>query len=124
MAAISFTEGGACRVAGTVGLASTAVMGIADTYKGPLEPVYKAALSLGIANQLTNVLRDVGEDVQERNRIYLPKQELERFNISEAEVKLMVFRFHFQCLGVEDRICRVPLSSELRGGSDQEWVWD
>lgn len=75
-------------MAGTVGLASTAVMGIADSYKGPLEPVYKAALSLGIANQLTNVLRDVGEDIDERDRIYLPLDELDRFDISEKEVCL------------------------------------
>ena len=76
---------GCCRVAGTVGLASTAVMGIEDSYNGPLEPVYRAALSLGIANQLTNVLRDVGEDIDERNRIYLPQEELKRFGISEAQ---------------------------------------
>lgn len=74
-----------CRVAGTVGLASTAVMGIDDAYKGPIEPVYRAALSLGIANQLTNVLRDVGEDIEERNRIYLPQEELKRFGITEAQ---------------------------------------
>ena len=74
-----------CRVAGTVGLASTAVMGISESYHGPLEPVYKAALSLGIANQLTNVLRDVGEDIDERDRIYLPTDELDRFGITEKE---------------------------------------
>jgi len=79
------------RVAGTVGLASTAVMGISDSYTGPLEPVYRAALSLGIANQLTNVLRDVGEDIGERDRIYLPTDELERFHISEKEVSEGMF---------------------------------
>ena len=36
--------------------------------QGPLEQVYKAALSLGVANQLTNILRDVGEDSNERDR--------------------------------------------------------
>ena len=36
--------------------------------QGPLEQVYKAALSLGVANQLTNILRDVGEDSIERDR--------------------------------------------------------
>ena len=36
--------------------------------QGPLEHVYKAALSLGVANQLTNILRDVGEDSLERDR--------------------------------------------------------
>ena len=69
-----------------MGLASTAVMGISDEYKGELMPVYKAALSLGIANQLTNVLRDVGEDIDQRDRIYIPTDELARFNISEKEV--------------------------------------
>lgn len=54
--------------------------------QGPMEPVYKAALALGTANQLTNILRDVGEDVRERNRIYVPLEDLERFGISEEEV--------------------------------------
>ena len=69
-----------------MGLASTAVMGISDEYKGELKPVYRAALSLGIANQLTNVLRDVGEDIEQRDRIYIPSDELARFNITEKEV--------------------------------------
>lgn len=60
------------RVAGTVGLMTTPVMGIDPSYKGDLAVVYKAALALGTANQLTNILRDVGEDAFERNRIYLP----------------------------------------------------
>ena len=54
--------------------------------QGPLEPVYRAALALGTANQLTNILRDVGEDAAERNRIYVPVDELDQFGISEAEV--------------------------------------
>ncbi len=45
------------RVAGTVGLMSAPVMDIDTQYKGPLDPVYRAALSLGTANQLTNILR-------------------------------------------------------------------
>jgi phytoene synthase len=45
----------------------------------------EAAVALGIANQLTNILRDVGEDRQ-RGRIYLPLDELERFGYSEAEL--------------------------------------
>jgi hypothetical protein len=51
-----------------------------------MERVYKAALALGTANQLTNILRDVGEDARERNRIYVPMQELRDFGISEEEV--------------------------------------
>jgi phytoene/squalene synthetase len=50
--------------------------------------VYKAALALGTANQLTNILRDVGEDAAERNRIYVPLDELAEFGISEAEVRV------------------------------------
>ena len=49
--------------------------------------MYKAALALGTANQLTNILRDVGEDATERNRIYVPVDELAEFGISEAEVR-------------------------------------
>ena len=54
--------------------------------QGPVDRVYKAALALGTANQLTNILRDVGEDVLERNRIYVPLEDLDRFGISEDEV--------------------------------------
>jgi len=74
------------KVAGTVALMTTPVMGINPAYDGPLENVYKAALALGTANQLTNILRDVGEDVNERNRIYVPLDELEQFSIAESDV--------------------------------------
>lgn len=74
------------RVAGTVALMSTPIMGVDPRYKGPLEPVYRAALALGTANQLTNILRDVGEDAYQRNRIYVPLEELDRFKISEKEI--------------------------------------
>ena len=95
-----------CRVAGTVGLASTAVMGISESYHGPLEPVYKAALSLGIANQLTNVLRDVGEDIDERDRIYLPTDELDRFGITEKEVS--------SCLQFTQKLIEHDCSTKFR----------
>ncbi|KXZ41797.1 PSY protein [Gonium pectorale] len=74
------------RVAGTVALMTTPIMGIEPTYKGPLEPVYRAALALGTANQLTNILRDVGEDAYQRNRIYVPMDELDKFGISDKEL--------------------------------------
>ena len=48
--------------------------------------MHKAALALGTANQLTNILRDVGEDAVERNRIYVPLEELDQFGIRESEV--------------------------------------
>ncbi|MCG8364089.1 MAG: phytoene synthase [Pseudanabaenales cyanobacterium] len=80
------------RVAGTVGLMSTTVMGIAPQLStapwnqrqiSPNPP--KEAVSLGIANQLTNILRDVGEDAR-RGRIYLPLEDLEFFNYTEADL--------------------------------------
>eukprot|EP00882_Tetradesmus_deserticola_P017435 GHRQ01018677.1.p3 GENE.GHRQ01018677.1~~GHRQ01018677.1.p3 ORF type:complete len:228 (+),score=104.86 GHRQ01018677.1:2111-2794(+) len=74
------------RVAGTVALMSMPVMGVDPAYKGPLEPVYRAALALGTANQLTNILRDVGEDLQTRNRIYLPLDELAQYGIAEKDL--------------------------------------
>ena len=51
----------------------------------PSPDTSKAAIALGIANQLTNILRDVGED-RERGRIYLPLEDLKKFNYSEADL--------------------------------------
>ena len=79
------------RVAGTVALMSTPIMGVDPSYKGPMEPVYRAALALGTANQLTNILRDVGEDATTRSRVYLPLDELAAYGISEGEVLTGMF---------------------------------
>ncbi|KAJ7009467.1 hypothetical protein NC653_000220 [Populus alba x Populus x berolinensis] len=49
-------------VAGTVGLMSVPVMGIAAESESSAQSIYNAALYLGIGNQLTNILRDVGEE--------------------------------------------------------------
>lgn len=80
------------RVAGTVGLMSTAVIGVDTTnYTAPWNQdreIYiptEEAIALGIANQLTNILRDVGEDAR-RGRIYLPLEELALFNYTEADL--------------------------------------
>ncbi|XP_042478031.1 phytoene synthase 2, chloroplastic-like isoform X2 [Macadamia integrifolia] len=72
-------------VAGTVGLMSVPVMGISPVSKASAESVYNSALALGIANQLTNILRDVGEDAR-RGRIYLPQDELARAGLSEDDI--------------------------------------
>ena len=77
------------RVAGTVGLMTQDVMGLDPAYttapwSEQPDPT-EAAVALGIANQLTNILRDVGED-RGRGRIYLPQEDLERFGYSEAEL--------------------------------------
>ena len=77
------------RVAGTVGLMTQNVMGIDSAYTSApwsdKPDPSDAAIALGIANQLTNILRDVGEDRQ-RGRIYLPQEDIEKFNYSEEEL--------------------------------------
>ncbi|KAL6844591.1 hypothetical protein ACP4OV_025250 [Aristida adscensionis] len=72
-------------VAGTVGLMTVPVMGISPESTAKTETVYKGALALGLANQLTNILRDVGEDAR-RGRIYLPMDELEMAGLSEDDI--------------------------------------
>lgn len=72
-------------VAGTVGLMSVPVMGIAPESQVTTESVYNAALALGIANQLTNILRDVGEDAR-RGRVYLPQDELAQAGLSDEDI--------------------------------------
>ena len=44
------------------------------------------ALSLGVAFQLTNILRDVGEDADQRGRVYLPQEDLRRFGVTEEQI--------------------------------------
>ncbi len=77
------------RVAGTVGLMTQEVMGVDPAYTSApwseRPDTSEAAVALGIANQLTNILRDVGED-RGRGRIYLPQEDLVRFGYSEAEL--------------------------------------
>lgn len=67
------------RVAGTVGLLTSPIFGY------QCEEALTHAVELGIALQLTNILRDIGEDAR-RNRIYLPQEEMERFGYSEADL--------------------------------------
>jgi 15-cis-phytoene synthase len=66
-------------VAGTVGVLTSSILGYQDPQALPY------ATRLGVAMQLTNILRDVGEDAQ-RGRIYLPLEEIERFGYSEQEL--------------------------------------
>lgn len=70
---------------GTVGLMSVPIMGVAPECPVSAETVYNAALHLGIGNQLTNILRDVGEDAL-RGRVYLPQDELAQFGIRNEDV--------------------------------------
>lgn len=77
------------RVAGTVGLMTQGVMGLDQAYSSApwsdRPDTSDAAVALGIANQLTNILRDVGED-RGRGRIYLPLEDLEHFGYSEDDL--------------------------------------
>eukprot|EP00899_Mesostigma_viride_P002478 jgi/Mesvir1/12230/Mv00452-RA.1 len=72
-------------VAGTVGLMTTPVMGLSKKPQATTEEIYEAALALGLANQLTNILRDVGEDYV-RGRIYLPLDELAKYELTEEDI--------------------------------------
>lgn len=67
------------RVASTVGLMSSEILGYSE--KIALE----YAEAMGIAMQLTNILRDVKEDAA-MNRIYLPQEDLRRFGVSEKQI--------------------------------------
>ncbi len=73
------------RVAGTVGLMSAAVMGFETNDPAVISAATEAAIALGIAMQLTNILRDIGEDAQ-RGRIYLPLEELHYFDYTEKDL--------------------------------------
>ena len=66
-------------VASAVGLACIHVFG----YRSPQTPVY--AESLGVALQLTNIIRDVGEDAA-RGRVYLPQEDLDLFGVRPGDL--------------------------------------
>ena len=67
------------RVAGVVGQLSAGIFGYTD----PRTLDY--AENLGLAFQMTNIIRDVGEDAR-RNRIYLPQDELAKFGVSSGDI--------------------------------------
>jgi len=71
------------RVAGTVGLMVLPVLGCARGVT--LEDATPPGLALGIAFQITNILRDVGEDAL-RGRIYLPREDMDRFGVTEKQI--------------------------------------
>ncbi|MBM3341329.1 MAG: presqualene diphosphate synthase HpnD [Betaproteobacteria bacterium] len=79
------------RVAGVVGLMSASIFGYTDKQTLDYAP------ELGLAFQLTNIIRDVGEDAR-RNRIYLPLDELERFGVAEGDIQAARETENFQKL--------------------------
>ena len=71
------------RVAGVVGeIAASIFAGERSEHD---REVRRYAHALGLAFQLTNIIRDVGEDAR-RGRIYLPQDELARFGVAEADL--------------------------------------
>lgn len=66
-------------VAGVVGILSASIFGITNPQ------TLQYAETLGLAFQLTNIIRDVGEDAR-KGRIYLPVNELQQFNVTAADL--------------------------------------
>ena len=67
------------RVASVVGLLAAGIFGYRD------RRTLDYAKDLGIAFQLTNIIRDVGEDAR-KNRVYLPMEDLQRFGVPAADL--------------------------------------
>jgi len=66
-------------VAGVVGILSASIFGISN----PQTKVF--AEKLGLAFQMTNIIRDVGEDAR-KGRIYIPVNELQQFKVTAADI--------------------------------------
>ena len=79
------------RVASAVGLVSIEIFG----YRNPRCKEY--ALELGLALQMTNIIRDVGKDLQ-AGRIYLPQEDLSRCNYSETDLQNRQYNERFVSL--------------------------
>jgi len=68
------------RVAAAVGLICIEIFGCRD------QAAREYAINLGLALQLTNIVRDVGVDLR-RSRVYLPQEDLRRFNVAESALQ-------------------------------------
>ena len=77
------------RVASAVGLVSIEIFG----YRNPQCKEY--AQRLGVALQLTNIIRDVNKDLQNGGRIYLPLNELAMFGYSEQALRNLTYNDSF-----------------------------
>ena len=79
------------RVASVVGLLAAEIFGYRD------RQTQKYAHDLGMAFQLTNIIRDIGEDAR-RGRIYIPMDELKQFNVPAADILNGKFSDNFTAL--------------------------
>jgi phytoene synthase len=84
-------------VASTVGLVSMHIIGLQPSGEAAAEQAKTSAIMLGVALQLTNILRDVGEDLG-RGRIYLPQEDMQRFHYSEHDLRAGVVDERFRAL--------------------------
>ena len=82
------------KVASVVGLMTSRIFGTNDSRASA------RAIDLGIAMQLTNILRDVAEDAR-NDRIYLPREELEAAGITEEEILREEFSPRFRAFMVQ-----------------------
>jgi phytoene synthase len=80
------------RVASVVGLVSIEIFGCREV------GCRQYALDLGLALQLTNIIRDVGVDLDNGGRIYLPLEDLERFGYAPADLEARVYDERFRAL--------------------------
>lgn len=67
-------------VASCVGLVSTRIFGCTQ------EKSREYAIQLGYALQLTNIMRDVGEDLRDKNRVYLPQEDLRKHGVTMEDL--------------------------------------
>ena len=79
------------RVASVVGLLAAEIFGYQD------RQTQKYAHDLGMAFQLTNIIRDIGEDAR-RGRIYIPMDELKQFNVPAADILNAKYSDNFTAL--------------------------
>ncbi|SFM22672.1 phytoene/squalene synthase family protein [Salibacterium qingdaonense] len=86
-------EGYSYYVAGTVGLMLLPILAVDN-----VRSLKKTAIDLGIAMQITNILRDVGEDLTQNNRIYLPRQEMKRVSYETTDLEQGVINESFIAL--------------------------
>ena len=82
-------------VASTVGLISMHMIGHVAANASEIAEAREQAIDLGVALQLTNILRDVAEDFV-RGRIYLPLEDMRRFGYSEYDLERQI---------VDERFC-------------------
>jgi phytoene synthase len=106
------------RVAGVVGEVAAAIFGGGRSEHD--RDIRRYAHELGLAFQLTNIIRDVGEDAR-RGRIYLPQDELVRFGVSEADLlngrdtpafqALMEFQYERAVAHYESALAALPAAA-------------